>query len=175
MKKTIRFSFYSLLLFCFVSCQDAAKKETTEVATSAGEAKPAVAETPKADLAQIRSEIVAIETAWAAALNAKDINALMAMYTEDAQSMQDGAPTLSGKSAIQQQQEKDFAKPAMYASIAFETTDVYAQGDFATEIGKSVYKDATGKITGTGKYVAVFQKKDGKYLCVREIYNKDSK
>ncbi len=175
MKRTIQFTFYSFLLLCFVSCQDAAKKETTEVATSAEDAKPVVAETAKPDLAQIRTEIAAIETAWAAALNAKDINALMAMYAEDAQSMQDGAPTLSGKSAIQQQQEKDFAKPPMYSSIAFETTDVYAQGDFATEIGKSMFKDATGKITGTGKYVAVFQKKDGKYLCVREIYNRDSK
>ena len=82
---------------------------------------------------------------------------------------------LTGKDAIRKKQEADFAKPSGYASIAFETMDVYAQGNVATEVGRAIYKDAAGKTTGGGKYIAVYEKRDGKYLCIREIYNKDSK
>ena len=167
MKKTILLVTYVSCVLLFASCQEAEKKETTAEVTVAEPAKP--------DLTQIRSEIVAIETAWAAAQNAKDVNALMALYAEDAVSMPDGEPMVTGKAAIQKKQEADFAKPSTYASIAFETLDVYAQGNVATEVGKTMYKDAAGKTTGGGKYMAVYEKRDGKYLCIREIYNKDSK
>ncbi len=167
MKKTILLPVYAACVLMFASCQEAAKQETPASATAT--------ETPKPDLAQIRSEIVAVETAWAKAQNAKDISALMAMYADDAVSMPDGEPTLSGKAAIQKKQEADFAKPAKYASIAFETSDVFAQGNVATEVGKTIYKDAAGKVIGSGKYIAVFEKQNGKFVCIREIYNNDSK
>ena len=167
MKKTILRIIYVSCVLLFTSCQEAKKKETA--------AETTVAESAKPDLAQIRSEIVAIENAWAAAQNAKDVNALMALYADDAVSMPDGEPMLTGKAAIQKKQEADFAKPSKYASIAFETIDVYAQGDVVTETGKTMYKDAAGKTTGGGKYIAVYEKRDGKYLCIREIYNQDSK
>ena len=168
MKKTILLVTYVSCALLFASCQEAEKKETPAQTTTA-------AEPTKPDMAQIRSEIVAIETAWATAQNAKDVKALMAMYAEDAVSMPDGEPMLTGKAAIQKKAEADFAKPSTYASIAFETLDVYAQGNVATEVGKAMYKDAAGKTTGGGKYIAVYEKRDGKYLCIREIYNKDSK
>ena len=167
MKKTILLVTYVSCVLLFASCQEPEKKETPAEVTVAEPAKP--------DLTQIRSEIVAIETAWAAAQNAKDVNALMAMYADDAVSMPDGEPMLTGKAAIQKKAEADFAKPSTYASIAFETLDVYAQGNVVTEVGKTMYKDAAGKTTGGGKYMAVYEKRDGKYLCIREIYNKDSK
>lgn len=168
MKKTILLVTYVSCVVLFTSCQEAEKKETPAQTTT-------VAEPAKPDLAQIRTEIVAIEKAWADAQNAKDVNALMAMYAEDAVSMPDGEPMLSGKAAIQKKLETDFAQPAKYASIAFETLDVYAQDNVATEVGKSIYKDAAGKTIAGGKYIAVYEKRDGKYLCIREIYNQDSK
>lgn len=167
MKKTILLITYVSCVLLFASCQETEKKETPAATTVVEPAKP--------DLAKIRSEIVAIENAWAVAQNAKDINALMAMYADDAVSMPDGEPMLTGKAAIQKKQTTDFAKPSKYASIAFETLDVYAQGNVVTETGKTMYKDAAGKTTGGGKYIAVFEKRDGKYLCIREIYNQDSK
>lgn len=132
-------------------------------------------ESAKADMSQVRADVQALENKWADALNKKDMNALMALYADDAMSMQDGAPTLKGKAAIQAQQEKDFAAPPRFASISFQTQDVYGTPDEVTEIGTSSEKDAAGKEIATGKYIAVFQKRDGKYQCIREIYNKDSK
>ena len=167
MKKTMLIAVYAAGVLCFTSCKEEEKKEAA-VSTTAPEAS-------KPDMAAIKAEIVGIENQWAAAINAKDIKAMMALYADDAVSMADGAPTLSGKAAIQKSQEADFAKPATFASIGFETLDVYGQGDVVTEVGKTMYKDAAGKTTGTGKYIAVFEKRDGKYLCIREIYNKDTK
>lgn len=154
----------------FASCTEAAKTKTETATEAAATPEPA-----KADPAEVRTAIEAVEVAWADALNKKDINALMAMYAEDAQVLQNNGPTLEGKAAIQKQQEADFAAPSKYASIAFETTDVYPQGEYVTEVGKTFNKDADGKTVASGKYMAVFVKQDGKYLCIREIYNDDSK
>ncbi len=167
MKKTIILTSCLALIFSLNSCDGPKNDDASSVMTTT--------ETSKNDMTQVRADISAVEKEWADALNKKDINALMALYAEDATSMQDGAPTLSGKAAIQAQQEKDFAAPARYASISFETQDVYGTPDEVTEVGTSSEKDAAGIVTGTGKYMAVYQKKDGKYKCIREIYNKDSK
>lgn len=149
------------------SCEQAPPAAATEETAAPVPAKP--------DLAQIRTEIQTIENAWAAAQNAKDLNALMAMYTDDAVSMPDGQPANSGKAAIQKYLEKEFAKNAAGNAYAFETLDVYAGENTVTEVGKTTIKDASGKVVSTGKYVAVFEKRDGKYLCIREIFNDDSK
>jgi uncharacterized protein (TIGR02246 family) len=131
------------------------------------------AETP-ADLAQIKTEIQALENAWAAALNTQDLDALMAMYADDAVSMPDNAPILVGKDAIRKQQEQEFAGTPAGRTYSFEVLDVYGDGNTVTETGKSTYKDAAGKVTGTGKYMVVWKKQGDKYLCIREIYNGDA-
>lgn len=168
MKKTILLPVYAACVLLFASCQEAAKQETPAPAAT-------VTETPKPDLVQLKTEIQAVENAWAEAQTKKDIKAMMALYADGAMSMQDGGPTLVGKADIQKQQEADFAGPRKYASIAFETSEVYAEGDYVTELGITKYLDAAGKATSTGKYMVVFVKKDGKYLCLREIFNKDAK
>lgn len=131
------------------------------------------AETP-ADMAQIKTDIQALENAWAAALNAQDLDALMALYADDAVSMPDNAPMLSGKAAIRKQQEQEFASTPAGRTYSFEVLNVYGDGNTVTETGKSTYKDDAGKVTGTGKYMVVWEKQGDKYLCVREVYNGDA-
>ena len=116
-----------------------------------------------------------MENAWAAALNAKDLNSLMAMYADDAVVMPNNAPTVAGKAAIQKHQEQEFATMTAGNTISFETKDVFGDGNVVTEVGTTTVKDASGKVTRTGKYMAVYEKRDGKYLCIREIYNNDKK
>lgn len=145
-----------------------------------GSCKPAAdnnvapAETPKVDMEAVKAEIQAVETAWATAQNAKDINALMALYADDAISMADGAPSLNGKAAIQAYQEAEFAKATAGLTSAYTVQDVYGDGETVTEVGTGVTKDASGAVVRTGKYVAIWKKMDGKYLCIREIYNGDA-
>jgi uncharacterized protein (TIGR02246 family) len=156
--------FLFLTLVTFSSC-----KQETPVAEAAPAAEPAV------DMAAVKAEIQAIENQWADAINKKDLTGLMAMYADDAISMPDGAPTLNGKVAIQEKQEKQFAEAKGNVTISFQTLDVFGDGDIVTEYGTSTEKDDKGNVVETGKYVATFKKTDGKYLCIREIYNSDKK
>lgn len=126
------------------------------------------------DLEQVKSEIQAAENAWAAALNARDLDALMALYTDDAVSMINNAPMLAGKDAIRKNQEHEFASVPEGFNYSFEVLDVYGDGNTVTETGTSTYKNADGEVVGTGKYMCVWEKHDGKYLCAREIYNGDT-
>jgi uncharacterized protein (TIGR02246 family) len=167
MKKTILVPAFAICILLISSCTQPTKQEGGMASTVAPVSTPSIQ--------QVRADIEEVERQWAAAMNTRNLDKLMELYADDAISMPDGAATLSGKAAIRKQQEAEFAQPAKYASVAFETTDVYAQGDVVTEIGKSMFKDAAGKVVGSGKYMAVFEKRNGKYVCIREIFNDDSK
>lgn len=163
MKLTNLFSTLLACMLLFASCQQPAPpKAETAIAT-------------KPDMAQTKSDIQAIETSWADALKKKDVSAVMSIYADDAISMPNNAPTLMGKAAIQKYQEEQFAMNKGAQTYIFETTEVFSEGKQVLEIGKSTITDAAGKVTMTGKYMALYEKRDGKYVCIREMYNNDQK
>jgi len=135
---------------------------------------PVVVET-KPDMAAVKAEIQALENAWAAADNARDANAVAAFYADDAMSMSNDKPTISGKTAILAEITEGFAKKAAGSTVTYEVQEVFGDENLVTEIGKSTVKDAAGNVTSTGKYMAVWEKRDGKYICIRDIYNNDAK
>lgn len=134
-------------------------------------AEPVVA---KADMATIKAEIQALENNWAAADNARDADAIAAFYSDDAMSMSNNAPMKVGKAAIQKEMEESLAKRTQGETVAYETLEVFGDGNTVTEIGTAISKDASGKVIRTGKYIAIWEKRDGKYICIRDIYNTDA-
>jgi ketosteroid isomerase-like protein len=125
------------------------------------------------DMDAVRAEIQAMEDAYAVASNANDADAQVSYYADDAQSMGPEEPTLVGKEAILAKTKEDMAKDSSGNTIRFEIVDLYAAGNLAVEVGKWISTDKEGEET-TGKYVSVFEKRDGKYICIRDIYNSDS-
>jgi uncharacterized protein (TIGR02246 family) len=125
------------------------------------------------DLTQLKAEIQALSDEWAAALNTRDIKSLMDLYADDAISMPDMNTSLTGKEAILKHQKQEWAQRQSGLTHAFETVDVYAQGNVVTEFGLTTIKDAKGKLAFTGKYMCLWEKQDGRYRCIREIYNSD--
>ena len=91
--------------------------QTTETAQS-DDAKP--------DLAKIKGEIQALENSWAEADNARDTNAVVALYADDAVSMANNKPMLVGKAAIQIDIATSLANKAKGATIAYDVIDVLA-------------------------------------------------
>jgi uncharacterized protein (TIGR02246 family) len=141
-------------------------------------AAPEVVATPVAaepDMTAIKAEIQAIETAFAAADNARDVNAILAFYSDDAVTMGPGEPMTIGKAAIQKSVEAGFAKNAAGSTVNYEVLEVFGDGNTVTEVGKSTRMDASGKVIYTGKYMAIWEKRDGKYICIRDIANSDAK
>ncbi len=126
-------------------------------------------------MAAIKTEIQTLENQYAAAYNARDLKAITALYTDDVVSMVDDAPMLMGKAAIQKDYEATFLKNPPGVAISFDIVDVFGDGNTVTEVGKTIRKDAAGKVISTGKYMAIWEKHDGKYLCVRDISNDDAK
>lgn len=155
-------AFAAIVMFA-AGCNAPAKTETT------------TAEAAKPDMATIKAEIQAVETEWAAATTAKDISKVMTFYADDAVEMNDDEPMHVGKAAIQQALAKSMATRKAGTTVSFETMDVYGDGNVVTEVGKTTTKDAAGKLVNSGKYVGVFEKRDGRYVCIRDINNEDQK
>ncbi len=144
-----------------------------EEAAAPVEMAPPVAAEP--DMAAIKSEIQALETAWGAADNAGDVAALLAFYSDDAVSMGSGSPMAVGKAAIQKQLEEGMASRPAGSTVSYDVLDVFGDENTVTEVGKTTRMDASGKVISSGKYMAIWEKRDGKYICVRDISNSDSK
>lgn len=133
----------------------------------------AVSEKP--DMEVIKAEIQAIENLWAAADNKGDVAAILAHMADDAITMPENKPAVVGKAAIQKDYEDGIAKRPAGNTVAYETVDVFGSDSQVTEVGRSTTKDSTGAITRTGKYVAIWEKRDGKYMLLRDIGNGDTK
>ena len=54
------------------------------------------------------------------------------------------------------------------------TSDVGVSGDLAWQSGTFKATDKTGAALDTGKYLTVFQRKDGKWMIIRDTWNSDA-
>ena len=138
--------------------------------TSPKETTPATEATGKADLAKIRTEIQALETDFGTATTTNNLDALLEYYADDAISLANNAPMLVGKAAIGAYYQKHVMNDKK--THAYQTIDVFAEGNLVVETGKSTTTDAAGNIS-TGKYMALYEKRNGQYVCLRKAYNND--
>lgn len=150
-----------------VACSPAPQEAAApEVMAEPVEAEP--------DMTAIKAEIQALETAWAVADNAGDVPSLLAFYSDDAVSMGSGTPMAVGKAAIQKEIEEGMASRPAGVTVAYDVLEVFGDENEVTEVGKITRKDASGKVIYSGKYMAVWEKRDGKYVCIRDIGNSDA-
>jgi uncharacterized protein (TIGR02246 family) len=131
--------------------------------------------TTKTDPAQLKKEIQEQETAWSNADNARDVNAVAAFYADDAMSLATDKPMLVGNAAIKKDMEESLAKRPKGSKLSYDVMDAYGDDDHVTEVGKTTRMDSTGKVTSTGKYMAIWEKRNGKWICIRDIGNEDEK
>jgi uncharacterized protein (TIGR02246 family) len=128
------------------------------------------------DTSADESAIRASTQEWAAAYNAGDADALAAQYAEDAVLQPPGAPSATGRAAIREFLATDSAATKA-AGLAFKIaadSTVQVSGDLAFEAGTFSAVDSTGATAATGKFIGVFNKKDGKWLLVRDTWNTDA-
>lgn len=158
--------------FCILtaSCNQPTADKTTEAKSDSTEMMAT-----KADPAQLKKEIQEQETAWSNADNARDANTMAAFYADDAISMAGDKPMLVGNSAIKKDIEESLAKRPKGGKISYDVMDVYGVGNYVTEVGKTTRMDSTGKVTSSGKYMAIWEKRNGKWICIRDIGNEDAK
>ena len=169
--RQLTFATVSALLFLFITgCNQAAGDETLDV-----KADTSHDATTKTDPAKLKEEIQVLETAMANADNAGDTKAVAAFYSDDAVALDNNAPMVVGRAAIEKSVEASLAKRSKGGTTAYETMDVFGCDNYASEVGKITRKDAAGKTVYTGKYMAIWEKRDGKWICIRDIANDDKK
>ena len=121
------------------------------------------------DMDKVRLEIQAMEDAYAAGEKAKDADAVAAYYSDDAISYSRNTEPLSGKAAIRDNIANNIAKGTEGNYNVYTVVDVFAEGDTAIEVGSWVEFDPSGKEVDNGNFMSYFQKRDRKYVCVRDM------
>lgn len=151
--KILMGGFLAVILTVLLSC-DQEKKETAP------------------DNEMIKAEIQAIEDNFALTFNNRDAESIT-YYAEDAISYFSGEEPVVGIHAIHQHIENELMDFPEGAKIHFETLEVFVtnDGNHVAEIGAHKLLDSTGSILQRGHYVSFFAKRDGKYVCTRDMAN----
>ncbi len=160
---------YVAFLFFAVACNESADKSTDHKSDS----NETVLTKP--DNQKLKAEIQALENEWANADNARDANALAAFYSDDAVSLSDNKPMITGNAAIKKDLEESLAKRAKGSTTSYDVLDAFGCDNYVTEVGTTTRKDSTGNIISTAKYMALWEKRNGKWICIRDIGNEDAK
>ncbi|WP_159015621.1 YybH family protein [Cognatiluteimonas profundi] len=111
---------------------------------------------------------------WATAYNAGEADRIVAMYARDAVVMPPDAPAAT-TATLRDYLVKDIAN-AKKAGITLAIVDgkSASSGNLGWHEGTFTLVDTTGKTVGTGKYVEVWERKDGKWTMIRDIWNNDA-
>ena len=160
-----------LVIFFFsMGCNSSEADKKTETADTNTQS-PAT----KQDNQSLKAEIQKLENDWAKADNAGDVTALAAFYSDDAVSLSNNKPMITGNAAIKKDMEESIAKRKKVSTVTYDVLDAYGCDKYVTEVGKITRKDSTGKVSYAGKYMAVWEKRNGKWICIRDISNDDEK
>jgi ketosteroid isomerase-like protein len=138
-------------------------------ACSTKKAEPATA---IVDKEQIKKEIQAREDAFAQLYNASELKDI-GYYADDATSFYQNRAPLVGKAAIIEFLKSDLS--ANSNKITFTTNEVFVSNDGVqvVEIGSYKVVDSTSTAINTGNYMSLFEKRDGKYVCLRDMSASD--
>ena len=113
---------------------------------------------------------------WMKSFNAGNAGAVVALYADDAVVMPPNAPPARGVAAIKEAITKEIAGMKKGGlTVGMGTVDeANVVGDMAWHSGAYVVKDKGGKTLDTGKFLEVWERKNGKWRMVRDIWNSDS-
>lgn len=129
---------------------------------------------PLVDKEQIKMEIQAIENTFAEHYNSKNTDSIT-YYADDAKSFFIGREPITGKDSIIEYLKNDIKAIEKGIKFSFTTNEVHVSNDGinVTEIGEYKLLDSTGTKIESGNYFSVFEKRDGKYFCIRDIATSD--
>jgi uncharacterized protein (TIGR02246 family) len=121
------------------------------------------------DIEKVKPEIQAMEDAFAAAEKAKDPDKVAAYYSDDAVSYSRNRMPEVGKAAIRERQAKNLAADTTGNTNVYKVVDLFGEGNMLVEIGSWTEMSPAGTEVNKGHYMSYFQKRDGKYVCVRDM------
>jgi ketosteroid isomerase-like protein len=132
--------------------------------------KEEAAAAPAVDKDQIKTELQALETGFADAMNAGKPETIV-YYAEDATSYDQNMAPFVGKAAIDAQLADRAKKTPKGTKVSYTANEVFpsSDGNQVVELGSYTVVDSTGAKKSSGNYMSLFVKKDGKYTCIRDM------
>ena len=132
----------------------------------------AAAAVDTADEAAVRT----VGAAWFTAYKAGDADGVAALYADDAVLNAPGVAPARGRAPIREALAKDIASSSEggITLTPAPKSEVGVSGDLAWEWNTFTATDKAGATVDVGKYVTVFERKDGKWLIIRDIWNSDN-
>ncbi len=133
-------------------------------------ATAAMASGPAGDAARIQE----LNERWLAMVKAGDAPGIAALYAEDGRLMPPAAPTAVGRDAIRDTWTAFLTAPAL--TFGSDGIHVAASGDMAYDAGwieMTLAAADGGTRTARGKYVVIWEKRDGRWQVAVDILNMD--
>jgi ketosteroid isomerase-like protein len=124
------------------------------------------------DKEQIKKDIQAREDEYAALYNSGELKNI-GYYADDATTYYENRAPLVGKEPILAFLKSDLASNT--DKISFKTNEIFASGngDHVLEIGYYKVVDSANNPINTGNYMSLFEKRNGKYVCLRDMSTTD--
>jgi ketosteroid isomerase-like protein len=124
------------------------------------------------DKEQIKKEIQAKEDGFAQLYNSAELRDI-GYYADDATTFFQNRAPLVGKKAIVEFLASDLVSNTH--KISFKTNDVFVSSDGGqvVEIGYYTVVDSVNTVINTGNYISLFEKRNGNYVCVRDMSASD--
>ena len=124
------------------------------------------------DLEEIKKEIQARENEFAEIYNTGELKKI-GYYADDAITFYQNMAPITSKA-----ERLEFLKPDLNSNsniISFKTNEVFPSkdGSQVLEIGYYSVVDSTNIIISSGNYMSLFEKRDGKYVCLRDMSASD--
>ena len=128
---------------------------------------------PSVDVARETARLLERDRAWAAAASAgKNVDSVVAFWTDDARVVGTNDPTLEGKQAIRQMVAGGFATPGFHVTWTPEVAVVAASGDLGYTRGTNEFTvpdKSGGTMKMPGRYLTVWRRgADGVWRCAED-------
>lgn len=132
---------------------------------------------PAVDTAAEEAAIREMDVEWMNAANAKDVERMLGLYTDDASLYPPNLAIVTGKEAIRTYYSQLVESPGFVTSLETTNVGISSAGDLAYSAGTSeeTINDPEGNpVTTSGKWVVVLKKQpDGTWKSVLDIWNSD--
>lgn len=127
----------------------------------------------RVDVASETSRLLERDRAWAAAASAgKDVEGVLAFWTDDARVVTASDPTVQGKTAIRGMVERGFATPGFHVTWTPVHAEVSSSGDLGYTRGTNEFtlpNKSGGTTKLAGRYLTVWRRgADGVWRCVED-------
>jgi len=119
---------------------------------------------------QPSSELAATTDIWTAALNAGDVEAVAALYAEDARLLPPNAAMTQGREAVRQEFG---AMVAAGLKGELATLEAVVAGDIGYKVGTYTVMGPDGSVIDRGKFIEVWQQVGGDWQIINDIWNSD--